>query len=137
MLRAIDEQEVAEEIAKNEEWAVTSAELRAWLATYSGSDQEETLKKRFGGVEHHPHVLFLGTGAALPSKYRNVTSVYVSVPSSGGILLDAGEGSFGQLARRFGIDAAYKVRGIPLKVAEQYGPYSANVCRSYKSSSWC
>ena len=73
-------------------------------------------------------VTFLGTGAAVPSKYRNVTGLYVNLFDRGGLLMDcgkrlarcqhgghvrahgpvvpgippAGEGSYGQLKRRFG-----------------------------------
>lgn len=47
-------------------------------------------------------VVFLGTGAALPSKYRNVTGIYINCFARGGLLLDCGEGSLGQLTRRFG-----------------------------------
>ena len=48
-------------------------------------------------------VTTLGTGSALPSKYRNVSSTHLDIPDLGGILLDAGEGTLGQLRRRFGI----------------------------------
>lgn len=48
-------------------------------------------------------VVFLGTGAAMPSKYRNVTSIYFNRFQRGGMLLDCGEGTFGQLTRRFGL----------------------------------
>ncbi|KAJ3219425.1 hypothetical protein HDU67_001256 [Dinochytrium kinnereticum] len=48
----------------------------------------------------------LGTGASLPSKFRNVSSTYIHVPNSGGILLDGGEGTYGQLFRKFGPDSA-------------------------------
>ncbi|KAI8847526.1 hypothetical protein BC829DRAFT_238455 [Chytridium lagenaria] len=44
----------------------------------------------------------LGTGASLPSKYRNVSSTYIYDPIKGGILLDGGEGTYGQLVRKFG-----------------------------------
>ncbi|GAA5921129.1 hypothetical protein JCM1841_002430 [Sporobolomyces salmonicolor] len=53
----------------------------------------------------------LGTGSAVPSKYRNVSSTLLHLPSrrpqeeaspTEYILLDAGEGTWGQLARRFG-----------------------------------
>jgi len=46
--------------------------------------------------------VFLGTGAAQPSKYRNVTSMYTHCFDKGGFLLDAGEDTCGQLFRRFG-----------------------------------
>ena len=54
-------------------------------------------------------VVFLGTGAALPSKYRNVTSIYINRFSKGGLLLDCGEGALGQLTRRFGLDGVKRV----------------------------
>lgn len=42
-------------------------------------------------------VTFLGTGACIPGKYRNVSSIHVDI--AGGILLDCGEGTAGQLKR--------------------------------------
>ena len=55
--------------------------------------------------------MFLGTGAAAPSKYRNVTGTLLRLREKrggavagtwGGLLLDCGEGSLGQLTRAFG-----------------------------------
>ncbi|KAI9224184.1 beta-lactamase-like protein, partial [Blastocladiella britannica] len=43
-------------------------------------------------------VVPLGTGSAIPSKFRNVSSTLISMPR-GSVLLDCGEGSLGQLAR--------------------------------------
>lgn len=43
--------------------------------------------------------VFLGTGAACPSKYRNVTSIYLDFYKRGGLLLDCGEGTLGQFIR--------------------------------------
>lgn len=58
-------------------------------------------------------VVCLGTGAALPSKYRNVSSTYLHVDGQGGLLFDAGEGSFGQLFRRYGpAEIASIIRGL-------------------------
>ncbi|XP_078431873.1 tRNAse Z4 [Wolffia australiana] len=51
-------------------------------------------------------VVLLGTGSSQPSKYRNVSSVYVNLFSKGSILLDCGEGTLGQLKRRFGMKGA-------------------------------
>ncbi|RLO04782.1 hypothetical protein DYB28_012096, partial [Aphanomyces astaci] len=48
-------------------------------------------------------VTFLGTGSAIPSKYRNVTSNLIAIGSSF-LLLDAGEGCYGQLFRHVGGD---------------------------------
>lgn len=48
-----------------------------------------------------PSLLFLGTGAAVPSKYRNVSCILLTT-GGGCALLDCGEGSLGQLERRLG-----------------------------------
>ncbi|KAG9191717.1 ribonuclease Z [Alternaria panax] len=46
-------------------------------------------------------VTTLGTGSALPSKYRNVSATLVRVPGIGSYLLDCGENTLGQLSRVF------------------------------------
>lgn len=45
-------------------------------------------------------IVLLGTGSSQPSKYRNVSSIHVNLFSKGGLLLDCGEGTLGQLKRR-------------------------------------
>lgn len=47
-------------------------------------------------------VVFLGTGASIPSKYRNVSSTLINMSDQGSILLDCGEGTYGQLYRHYG-----------------------------------
>ncbi|KAI9249682.1 beta-lactamase-like protein [Phascolomyces articulosus] len=47
-------------------------------------------------------VITLGTGSSIPSKYRNVSATLVKTPDNGSIMLDAGEGTLGQMMRRFG-----------------------------------
>ncbi|CAJ0928422.1 unnamed protein product [Ranitomeya imitator] len=54
------------------------------------------------GDAQHPEVVFLGTGSAVPMKTRNVSSTLVHVSSSALLLLDCGEGTFGQLHRHYG-----------------------------------
>ncbi|KAI5439796.1 hypothetical protein KIW84_025245 [Lathyrus oleraceus] len=51
-------------------------------------------------------IVLLGTGSSQPSKYRNVTSIYINLFSKVGLLLDCGEGSLGQLKRRYGVSGA-------------------------------
>lgn len=55
-----------------------------------------------GQVEKYPQVVFLGTGSALPMKIRNVSGTLVNISSSQSVLLDCGEGTFGQLCRHYG-----------------------------------
>ncbi|KZT39457.1 hypothetical protein SISSUDRAFT_984836 [Sistotremastrum suecicum HHB10207 ss-3] len=49
-------------------------------------------------------IVTLGTASAAPTKYRNVSSTLVRIPGYGSLLLDGGEGTWGQLARHFGED---------------------------------
>ncbi|KAG9246398.1 hypothetical protein BJ878DRAFT_417060 [Calycina marina] len=47
-------------------------------------------------------VITLGTGSALPSKYRNVSATLLHVPGYGSYLFDCGENTLGQLKRVLG-----------------------------------
>jgi ribonuclease Z len=62
------------------------ASLQAWRQLLARPDTE---------------VITLGTGSALPSKYRNVSATLVRVPGIGNYLLDCGENTLGQLQRVF------------------------------------
>jgi ribonuclease BN (tRNA processing enzyme) len=53
-------------------------------------------------------IVTLGTGAAMPGKYRNVSSTLFIHPKISG-LFDCGEASFGQLIRKFGHENALKI----------------------------
>ncbi|KAF9269308.1 hypothetical protein L218DRAFT_969838 [Marasmius fiardii PR-910] len=53
-------------------------------------------------------IITLGTGSACPSKYRNVSATLIMIPNYGNILLDCGEGTWGQLARHFGTDETHE-----------------------------
>ena len=50
----------------------------------------------------HHEVITLGTGSALPSKYRNVSATLLRIPGKGSYLFDCGENTIGQLSRVFG-----------------------------------
>lgn len=54
------------------------------------------------GLADQMEFLTLGTGSSVPSKYRNVLSTLVHVPGEGYMILDAGESTYYQMARRFG-----------------------------------
>ncbi|KAJ3154010.1 Zinc phosphodiesterase ELAC protein 2 [Geranomyces variabilis] len=62
-----------------------------------------TLDSEEAGASPGDDVLLctLGTGASLPSRFRNVSSTLVHIPGDGCIMFDAGEGTYGQLYRRF------------------------------------
>uniref|UniRef100_A0A673GQ74 Zinc phosphodiesterase ELAC protein 2 n=1 Tax=Sinocyclocheilus rhinocerous TaxID=307959 RepID=A0A673GQ74_9TELE len=57
-----------------------------------------------GKGEKFPEIVFLGTGSSLPMKIRNVSGTLVNISSSQSLLLDCGEGTFGQLCRHYGDD---------------------------------
>ncbi|XP_051036339.1 zinc phosphodiesterase ELAC protein 2 isoform X1 [Phodopus roborovskii] len=50
----------------------------------------------------YPEIVFLGTGSAIPMKIRNVSSTLINLSSDKSVLLDCGEGTFGQLCRHYG-----------------------------------
>lgn len=61
-------------------------------------------------AEHRDvEVITLGTGSALPSKYRNVSATIVRVPGSGSYLFDCGENTLGQLRRMYGVKKANEI----------------------------
>lgn len=68
----------------NDDVAASKQALEAWADSLPQKDVEITT---------------LGTGSALPSKYRNVSATLVRVPGWGSMLLDAGENTLGQLKR--------------------------------------
>jgi ribonuclease Z len=76
------------ELAKKAQEAVESSreDMRMWRQLLARPDTEVTT---------------LGTGSALPSKYRNVSATLVRVPGIGNYLLDCGENTLGQLSRVF------------------------------------
>nr|XP_057904407.1 zinc phosphodiesterase ELAC protein 2 isoform X3 [Doryrhamphus excisus] len=54
------------------------------------------------GQADYPELVFLGTGSALPMKIRNVSATLVNISPTQSLLLDCGEGTFGQLCRHYG-----------------------------------
>uniref|UniRef100_A0A8C0FFD4 Zinc phosphodiesterase ELAC protein 2 n=1 Tax=Bubo bubo TaxID=30461 RepID=A0A8C0FFD4_BUBBB len=62
----------------------------------------ESVLRQDGNVCPYPEVVFLGTGSAIPMKIRNVSSTLVNTSSTRSLLLDCGEGTFGQLCRHYG-----------------------------------
>ena len=57
-------------------------------------------------------IITLGTGSALPSKYRNVSATLLRVPGYGTYLFDCGENTLGQLKRVFGEELPEVLRDL-------------------------
>lgn len=60
-------------------------------------------------VQQGPSIVFLGTGCAEPSKYRASSGILVRMDCGRGLLMDAGEGTWGQFVRFFGPSMAERV----------------------------
>ncbi|KAM4761599.1 zinc phosphodiesterase ELAC protein 2 [Cyanocitta cristata] len=63
---------------------------------------KESLSALPGNAGAYPEIVFLGTGSAIPMKIRNVSSTLVNTSATRSLLLDCGEGTFGQLCRHYG-----------------------------------
>ncbi|XP_064071997.1 ribonuclease Z, mitochondrial isoform X2 [Vanessa tameamea] len=62
-------------------------------------------KIRYGKTQsqqEYPKVVFLGTGSCIPSKTRNTSAIVLQIDERSAMLMDCGEGTFGQLVRFFG-----------------------------------
>ena len=51
-------------------------------------------------------VTFLGTGCAEPSKLRGSAAIWLHLGSRRNLLLDCGEGAFGQMVHHWGLQGA-------------------------------
>jgi ribonuclease Z len=65
------------------------------------NDQNSIAKWASTVLEKDVEITTLGTGSALPSKYRNVSATLLRVPGWGSMLFDCGENTLGQLKRAF------------------------------------
>ncbi|KAK4504828.1 hypothetical protein PRZ48_002790 [Zasmidium cellare] len=83
--------------------------VKAQEATKNLDEDTETWFSSLPPGAEDAEIITLGTGSALPSKYRNVSATLVRVPGWGNILLDAGENTLGQLRRVFTADEMKQV----------------------------
>ncbi|OMO69077.1 zinc phosphodiesterase ELAC protein 2-like protein [Corchorus olitorius] len=68
---------------------------------------EDSLPRCLENIQREDlEIIFLGTGSSQPSKYRNVTAIYLNLFSRGSLLLDCGEGTLAQLRRRYGMEGS-------------------------------
>ncbi|XP_016969832.2 ribonuclease Z, mitochondrial [Drosophila rhopaloa] len=55
-------------------------------------------------ADSYPKIIFLGTGSCIPNKTRNVSSILIKTAIDAYVLLDCGEGTYGQIVRLYGSD---------------------------------
>lgn len=57
----------------------------------------------------YPKIVMLGTGSSIPSKVRNTSGILLRVDEDHSMLLDCGEGTFGQIVHIYGKSEARNV----------------------------
>jgi ribonuclease Z len=72
-------------------------------------DYKSRIESSSDPAPNFPVITFLGTGSAVPSKYRNVSSILVEVKLDSFLLMDCGEGTLSQLYRLHGNDEADRI----------------------------
>jgi ribonuclease Z len=84
----------------------TLQQVRASKAEHL-TDEHTQRVRAIAQANDNLRVTFLGTGSAIPSKYRNVSGILVELTDIHvSMLFDAGEGSYGQLVRALGRNGA-------------------------------
>ncbi|KAF2247160.1 ribonuclease Z mitochondrial precursor [Trematosphaeria pertusa] len=92
--KAMDPEIIEFARAAQQDVAQDQESLQAWRQLLARPDTE---------------VITLGTGSALPSKYRNVSATLLRVPGIGNYLFDCGENTIGQLQRVFKPDELVEI----------------------------
>uniref|UniRef100_A0ACB8EJV4 Zinc phosphodiesterase ELAC protein 2 n=2 Tax=Sphaerodactylus townsendi TaxID=933632 RepID=A0ACB8EJV4_9SAUR len=86
------------------EFIAEALELPDFQESVQKCKESLQVKPASGNVDRYPEVVFLGTGSAVPMKIRNVSSTLINVSATQSLILDCGEGTFGQLCRHYGDD---------------------------------
>jgi ribonuclease Z len=74
---------------------------RKMVATETNEPNRPGSAGRGVASDFNPEIITLGTGSALPSKYRNVSATLLRTEEYGNFLFDCGENTLGQLRRVF------------------------------------
>ncbi|XP_051987967.1 zinc phosphodiesterase ELAC protein 2 [Xyrauchen texanus] len=88
----------------SEEFVKEAAEVPNFLQAVEECRTFQAAESISSSGERFPEIVFLGTGSSLPMKIRNVSGTLVNISPSQSLLLDCGEGTFGQLCRHYGDD---------------------------------
>jgi len=104
-------------------WARFTSDEDVKVANSGESETSERVQERPRSIEQataQRRLIVLGTGSAAPSKLRASSSIYVEIGNPSvdeaqvvpALLLDCGEGSFGQLWRQFGAATPARIGGL-------------------------
>jgi ribonuclease Z len=66
------------------------------LQTFISNREKSLLIKN-----EYPKIIMLGTGCSIPSKVRNTSGILLRMDEDHSMLLDCGEGTFGQIMRLY------------------------------------
>ena len=112
-LRAVPRALVARSVREDLDVAAAVARSRGPSARSDAYLSEEVPSALRALSPGDVELVFLGTGSSMPAKYRNVSGLFLDQKTRGGVILDCGEGSFGQLCRLYGAETARaKVRDL-------------------------
>lgn len=87
----------APEISKFPGFSENYEELKT---AFANTNKDEDLKALT--FKDDPTVVFLGTGSMMPSTFRNVSAIGLTIHNDVNILMDCGEGTFSQLVDIYG-----------------------------------
>lgn len=59
--------------------------------------------------EEYPKIVMLGTGSSIPNKVRNTSGILLRVDKDHSMLLDCGEGTFGQIVKIYGKSETHNI----------------------------
>ncbi|XP_071496376.1 zinc phosphodiesterase ELAC protein 2-like [Diadema antillarum] len=90
-----DRQRFLDELASLQDFQTSLKSMRESLEGFKGQGPLTERGK-------YPEVVFLGTGSAMPNKARNVSGILLNTSETRSLIMDCGEGTFGQLCRYYG-----------------------------------
>ncbi|KAH7104245.1 hypothetical protein BKA62DRAFT_693992 [Auriculariales sp. MPI-PUGE-AT-0066] len=111
--------------------------------TFAIFDAAREAAAPFIGLPHKAgddvRITSLGTGSAVPSMYRNVSGTLVEIPGYGNLLLDCGEGTWGQIVRRFGPSKAVEVLRATraIYISHNHADHHLGLPRSFQNDERC
>ncbi|WIA31761.1 hypothetical protein OEZ86_002633 [Tetradesmus obliquus] len=109
---APDLQQVQAEVHDSKRAALLQM-LQDYQAAKAQVQQQPAPQQLQGIGRRAAELTLLGTCSACPSNHRNVSAYYLDLFDKGGLLMDCGEDTMGQLERRFGRQqAAQRILGL-------------------------
>jgi ribonuclease Z len=111
----IAKQKMEFQLQPTPKWIVSTEELETIDVNGSLEDLDPILNQlaTLPKLEEYQEefVIPLGTGSAIPARFRNVSANWIN-NASGSLLLDVGEGTLGQLDRRFGTELSLHLKKL-------------------------